>query len=420
MQLLVLCPHFAPDPAPTGEVMTRIVHELAARGHELHVVTALPWYTHHAVEAAWRGRLVRREPTVWGSVTRVHPFPSDKTSLTRRSASFAAFSALSGLASLPGGRMDAVLAMSPPLPLGLVAWTASLFHRCPMVFNVQDVFPDVAIELGKLTDPRLVQAARWLERTTYAKSAAVTVLSEDLRANVAGKVSPGHRGAVRVIPNFVDTERIRPLPRNTELRHQLGIDPEQRVVLYAGNVGFSQSLGLLATAARRLVDREDVVFVVNGGGSGLAPLQESTAGLPNVRYSPYQPRERLPEVLASGDLHVVPLRAGLGSSSVPSKTYSILAAGRPILASVDRGTEVERVVAVAGAGRSVHPDDPEAFTAAVGEMTSQPDELVAMGQRGRRWVERWISPAAVAEAYERLFAEVARDDAARRFARSAR
>ena len=408
MNLTVLCPHFDPDPAPTGEVMTRIVAELAARGHELHVVTALPWYTHHAVQAGWTGRPVRRERTGWGSITRVHPFPSDKTSLALRSASFAAFSALSGVAALGGGRMDAVLAMSPPLPIGPVAWAAAVFHRCPLVFNVQDVFPDVAIELGKLSNPRLIAGARWLERTTYERAAAVTVLSEDVRANVAAKVRPSHRDSVRVIPNFVDTELIRPTDRRTELRRQVGIDEDQLVILYAGNVGFSQSLDLVAAAARRLAHRADLVFLVNGGGSGLPALKEATSGLSNVRFSPYQPKARLGEVLATGDLHVVPLRKGLAASSVPSKTYSILAAGRPLLASIDAGTEVARVVDEAGCGRSVPPDDADAFTLAVEELVADQSALAAMGARGRAWVERWISPAAVALAYEKLFEEVGR------------
>ncbi len=406
MKLTVLCPHFAPDPAPTGEVMTRIVAELAARGHEVHVVTALPWYTHHAIEEGWRGRLIRRQRTPWGSITRVHPFPSDKTSLAWRAASFAAFSALAGVASLGGGRMDAVLAMSPPLPIGLVAWAAAVLHRSPLVFNVQDVFPDVAIELGKLTSPRLIAAARALERLTYERAAAVTVLSEDLRANVVAKLPPQRRGDVRVIPNFVDTELIHPLARATVLRRNLRITEDQVVILYAGNVGFSQSLDLLAEAARRLAHRSDLVFLVNGGGSGLAALKATTAGLGNIRFSPYQPPARLPEVLASGDLHVVPLRKGLAASSVPSKTYSILAAGRPILASVDPGTEVARVVTEAQCGRAVPPDDPDAFTAAIEALVSEPAELATMGARGRTWVERWISPSAVAEAYERLFDEV--------------
>jgi colanic acid biosynthesis glycosyl transferase WcaI len=277
-----------------------------------------------------------------------------------------------------------------------------------MVFNVQDVFPDVVVDLGKLTDPRLVRAARWLERTTYARAAAVTVLSEDLRANVAAKVRPDHRDDVRVIPNFVDTDAIRPLPRGTAYRRELGIGDDQTVVLYAGNVGFSQSVDLLVEAARRLVHRSELVFVVNGGGSGLAEIRESAAHLPNVRFAPYQPRERLPEVLASGDLHVVLLRTGLATASVPSKTYSILAAGRPLLASIDPGTEVTRVVAAAGCGVSVGPDDADALTSAVEALVSDHDGLAAMGSRGRAWVERWVSAAAVAEAYEVLFDEVRR------------
>jgi putative colanic acid biosynthesis glycosyltransferase WcaI len=407
MKLAVLCPHFSPDPAPTGEVISRIVRELAERGHELHVVTALPWYTHHAVEVEWRGRPVRRERTAWGSITRVHPFPSDKTNIALRAASFGGFCALAGLAALPGGRLDAVLAMSPPLPLGVVGRLAAAVHRCPLVFNVQDIFPDVAVQLGKLTDPRLIRVARWLERSTYQHAAAVTVLSNDLQANVAAKVRADHRGAIRVIPNFVDTELVRPLDRRTSYRRELRITDDQTVVLYAGNVGFSQSLELVADAARRLASRRDVVFVVNGGGSGLVELKAATSGLHNVRYAPYQPRERLAEVLASGDIHIVPLRRGLASSSVPSKTYSILAAGRPLLAAIDEGTEVARVVAMAGCGVAVAPDDRDAFAVALLRLIDDPVGREAMGSRGRAWVERWISPAAVAQAYEELFEEVA-------------
>ena len=102
----------------------------------------------------------------------------------------------------------------------------------------------------------------------------------------------------------------------------------------------------------------------------------------------------------------MPLRAGMARSSVPSKLYSILAAGRPLVASVDRGTEVARTVTDAGAGLAVPPDEPEAFTKAILQLLDRHAEAVAMGLAGRRFVERWASPAAVAEAYERLFVEL--------------
>ena len=350
---------------------------------------------------------MRREKTQWGTITRVNPFPTDKTSIPQRAAAFAAFSALAGLAGLRGGKVDGVLAMSPPLTLGLTGWGMHLARRGPLVFNVQDVFPDVAVELGAIRNERVIGLARWLEKFSYERSDAVTVLSDDLRDNLTAKVGPVYRNKIRVIPNFVDTVAISPSNRMTAYRRDLGIGDET-VVLYAGNVGLSQSLELLVHAATELQHDPSIIFVVNGGGSGLEPLRAATANLANVRFAPYQPRERLSEVLASGDIHLVPLKKGLARSSVPSKTYSVLAAGRPLLASVDSGTEVARVVDNAQCGLAVPPEDPDAFLAGLRTLIQNPTERAAMGERGRQFVEQWASPAAVAEAYERLFDELRR------------
>lgn len=398
LKLAVLCPHFAPDTAPTGEVMTRIVHELAALGHEIHVITALPWYREHRIEDGWEGKWVRRETVEWGSITRVHPFPgTDKRNLLRRAAGFAGFNVLSGLASLRGGRVDAVIAMSPPLTIGLTGWGTHLVRRGPLVFNIQDVFPDAAVETGAITNRRIIAVARWLERVSYHRAAAVTVLSDDLKDNVVAKVKASRRDRVHVIPNFVDTEFIQPADRMTSFRAELGIGAEP-VVLYAGNVGFSQSLEMVVDAAR---DFPQAVFVINGDGAARESLAERAAGLPNIRFSGYQPKERVPEVLATGDIHLVPLKKGLGRVSVPSKTYSILAAGRPVLAAIDPGTEVPRMLAASGGGVAVTPDDPNAFREALAALLADLP-AAAMGAAGREWVLGAASPAAVARSYEQL------------------
>jgi len=406
VNLLVVCPHFAPDVAPTGEVMTRISTELAARGHHLHVVTALPWYQHHRIEPGWAGRPARTQITDWGRITRVHPFPTDKRNIPARALAFGGFTALTGLVSVVSRpRPDAVLAMSPPLTLGLAGWLAARARRVPFVFNIQDVFPDVAIELGVITNPGVIRVASWLERFTYLRADAVTVLSEDLRDNVATKLSRRRPERVRVIPNFVDTEHIQPAARENSYREQFGLTGKT-VVMYAGNVGFSQSLDLLLDAADALAHEPDLVFVINGGGAARPDLERRAAGAPNVRFVDMQPKDRLPEVLAAADIHVVPLRRGLARSSVPSKMYSILAAGRPIVASVDAGTEVASVVERAGAGIAVPPDDAEALTKAIARLVADPDETRRMGAAGRASVERWASPAAIAEQYEALFDEL--------------
>ena len=405
MRLSVLTPHFAPDTAPTGVVVTRIVEELARRGHRLDVVTALPWYREHRIEPGYRGRLVRHEDTPWGRITRVHPFPAeDKRDILRRAAAFGGFSVLAGLAGARGETTDGVLALSPPLTLGVAGWAAARRRRAPFVFNVQDVFPDVAVELGVVTNEGLIAAASRLERWIYDRADAVTVLSEDLRDNVGRKTRDPSK--VKVIPNFVDSDAIAPAERENSYRRDNGLTGKT-VVMYAGNVGLSQSLDLVVAAAGALAHEEDLVFVVNGAGAARSGLERDARGLRNVVFVDPQPAERLPEVLAAADVHLVPLKTGLARSSVPSKTYSILAAGRPLVASVDVGSEVARVVEQSGAGIAVPPDDAEAFTKAVQRLVENPAEGAAMGEAGRRWVERWASPARVAQAYEELFLTLA-------------
>jgi colanic acid biosynthesis glycosyl transferase WcaI len=408
VRLVVLCPHFEPDSAPTGRVMTRIVDELARRGHHVDVVTALPWYRRHRVEPGWQTPVARRQTTSWGSVARVNPFAADdRRNLLRRAIGFVGFSALALVAGVAAGgwfrRADGVIAMSPPLTMGvtgrIVAWT----HRCPLVFNIQDVFPDAAVATGTVTNRAVVAAASWLEQISYRLADAVTVLSDDLAANVAGKLPARRASTVRTIPNFVDIEQVRPGDRMTRYREELGIGDEP-VVLYAGNVGFSQSLDLLVAAARKL---PDVTFVINGEGSMRSDLEAQAAGVANLRFAGFVPADRLAELLATGDLHVVPLRRGLAHVSVPSKTYSILAAGRPVLAAIDAGTTIPRILDESGAGVSVAPDDAEQFTAAVTDLLGDRQRLTAMGQAGRRWVESAASPAAVAKSYETLLCELA-------------
>ncbi len=403
--LIVLCPHFEPDTAPTGTVMTRIVAELVERGHTVHVVTSLPWYRTHRIEEGWDGKLVRREVTPWGSVTRVHPFPGDdKTNLVRRALGFIAYSLLAGAQCLGVGgrrrRIGAVIAMSPPLTLGLTGWLVSRLRRAPMVFNIQDVFPDAAIETGAISNRWIIAAASWLERISYRAADAVTVLSDDLRDNVAAKMSPGRRDRVHVIPNFVDTDAIVPMDRLTDHRRELGLG-DGPVVLYAGNVGFSQSLDLVVAAAEAL---PDVTFLINGDGAAKDALQASAVGRANVRFAGYIAPSRLAELLATGDIHVVPLRAGLGRVSVPSKTYSIMAAGRPVVAAIDPDTAVPKILAESGGGLAVAPDDVSAFVGGLRRLLDDPDLRNRMGERGRAWVVREASPRAVGAAYDALLA----------------
>lgn len=439
MKLLLFCPHFRPDlHAATGEVMTQLVEALAERGHEISVVTSLPWYRGHKVDPEWTGRPWRTEKTEWGQIVRVWPFPTDKTNIPARALGFGGMTSLAAGLSLTLGHHDIVMAMSPPIFLGDAAWLVAKRLRVPFVFNIQDIFPDIALELGALSGERVIKLARMHERSLYRRADAITVLSEDQAKNVRGKMaaesgdignagdtqtatgsvgSAGSAGVdrtmtqgnrsrtskVRVIHNFVDLDRIRPTERENDYRQRHDL-VGKTVVMYSGNVGLSQSFDLVRAAAAKWEGRRDIAFVINGEGAA-RPLVDAWAETTrNVTVVDFGPRSEIRSILGAADLHLVLLKSGLARSSTPSKLYSILAAGRPVLASIDEGSEVASVIKQYELGIAVPPEDEWAFCQALDQMLADPTELRKMGERGRSFAATWLTPHAQAEAYEALFA----------------
>lgn len=410
MKILLLCPHFEPDlHAATGEVMTKLVHSLADRGHGVDVVTSLPWYRGHTVHEGWRGRPWRTEAAPHGRIVRVWPFPVDKNNIPARALGFAGFTTLVAGAALTLQRPDVVMGMSPPVFLGDAAWLAAKRFGAPFVFNVQDIFPDVAVDLGALNNERVIAAARTHERSLYRRADAITVLSTDQQRNVESKLDSTEGRLidekVRIIHNFADTDRVRVVDKETPYRVEHGLSGKH-VVMYSGNVGLSQSFDLVRAAADRFVNRPHVHFVINGEGAARPEVDAWAAERPNVTVADFVPREHVSDALGAADLHLILLKRGLAQSSTPSKMYGILAAARPVLASIDEGSEVALTIAAAGAGRAVPPDDEAAFLAALEEMLDDPVALEAMGRRGRSHLAESFSPAAQAAAFENLFTEL--------------
>ncbi len=408
MKLLLFCPHFEPDlHAATGEVMSKLVHALADRGHHVDVVTSLPWYKGHDVDQEWRGRPWRIEKTPHGKIVRCWPFPVDKNNIPARALGFAGFTGLTTMLALRLSKPDVVMGMSPPIFLGDAAWTLAKRWKVPFVFNVQDIFPDVAVDLGALTNERVIAGAQRYERSMYRRADAVTVLSRDQAENVRAKLAAAESDPekVHIIHNFADTDRVSVVDRNTDYRarHDLG---QKTVVMYSGNVGLSQSFDLVEHAARHFADRPDVHFVINGEGAARGEVDAFAAELPNVTTADFVSREQISDALGTADLHLILLKAGLAQSSTPSKLYGILAAGRPVLASIDEGSEVSLTLDEGRCGRSVPPDDPSAFIAVLSEMLDDPVELAAMGGRAKTFVDQCLTPAAQAERFETLFSQL--------------
>ena len=400
MRLLVITPHFEPDTAPTGIIVSSLVEQWAKQGHQIEVITSLPWYENHEIENHWKGKIFRREEKESVTITRLHPFPQDKNKLFRRLISFLAFSFLAAIASLfKRGPFDTVIALSPPLTLGNVGKVAASRHRCKLILNLQDIFPDVAVTLGKIKSRSSIRILKKYEKFTYSGCDAITVLSKDLEENVNKKIDTiKSRPHIQVIPNFLISSSIKPQGRFTNYReeHNLG---EKLVVMYAGNLGNSQSFELITNAARKHDEKDDIVYVINGTGAMSDQLKQQANQLKNLLVVDYQPIERLSEVLATADIHLVPLRAGLGDMSVPSKIYSVFASGRPVIASIDSGTEIDRMVTESKGGIAVTPDDFDSFILALENLIENSELREEMGKKARVWLENCYSSETIADSY---------------------
>jgi colanic acid biosynthesis glycosyl transferase WcaI len=412
VKVLLFCPHFRPDlHAATGEVMTQLVEGLGRRGHRITVVTSLPWYRGHDVAPEWRGRPWRREQTSWGEIIRVWPFPTRKTNIPARALGFAGMTGLSTVLGALTAKPDVVMAMSPPIFLGDAAWVASRRWQVPLVLNLQDIFPDIAVELGALTDPRVIALAGRHEASLYRRADAITVLSDDQARNVKAKLAAGAdddhaaNSKVAVIRNFVDLQRIQPTERENQYRRRHGL-VSRTVVMYSGNVGLSQPFELIRTLADRYHDRPEVVFVINGEGAARPTVDAWARTRPNVRVVDFGPREEISDILGAADLHLILLRRGLARSSTPSKLYSILAAGRPVLASIDEGSEVATVIKEAGVGLAVPPEDGWALADGLDALLADPGQLPLLGARARDYAATCLTVDAQVKAYEALLGSV--------------
>jgi colanic acid biosynthesis glycosyl transferase WcaI len=382
--------------------MTELTEELAALGHQITVVTAFPHYDENAIHHQFRGKLIQRDEHKSIRVIRTYLYTSqNKNRFLVRLLNYISFNILSTFVALFAGPQDVILAPSPPLTVGFSAYIVSRIKRIPYIYNVQDIYPDVVIRLGILSNPVAIFFSRLLERFVYAGAKQVVVLSEGFRANLLRKGVPPEK--LTIIPNFVDTDFIRPLPRKNGFSRRFGLDG-QFVVMYAGNLGYSQNLEDVLECASILKKQVVVSFVIIGNGARRNYLEDLARQmqLDRVRFIPYQPREAVPSIYATADVSLVTLKKGIALDSVPSKAYSIMASGRPIIACVDNGSDTWTLVEQAECGICIEPEDPRALARAICELQSNPLLRKNLGHNGRKYVVQHNTRHTIARQYHRL------------------
>ena len=363
----------------TAKMAAQVAEKLAQR----HKVTVLAGRPSYDPDEFYPFAFLRRGTQNGVEVERVGSTAFPRHQMRRRVSNYLSYLALAVPRAL-AIRPDIVLAMTDPPVAGIAGAFVARMSGRPFVYNIRDLYPDMAV------GGNIVQPSRWVERwermhrRALQQADRVIVLGEDMRNRILSKgVSPDCVVVVRDGATFPASLPARDNPVVQEIRSGFPF-----VALHAGNLGFYGAWQTLLKAAE-ILRNENTGLVFIGDGANRAALQSSAAALPNVRFLPFRPAEQIPHVMMAGDVHIVTVRRGLEGIVVPSKLYSILAAGRPVLAVAAPESDAARIVRDAGCGISADPDDPHAVAAALRQLRDQPARLQEMGRRAQETAEKY-------------------------------
>jgi colanic acid biosynthesis glycosyl transferase WcaI len=406
MRILLPIIQYPPDTNTSGRLMSQLCDGLVSLGHEVTVVTAFPHYEHFRIWDEYRGKLVERRRENGIDIIRLYTYASGKKNMVNRLVSYLTFNTLASLFSvLSRKQWDVILCPNGSFFTGLTAWLVDRVKSVAFVYNVQDLYPEVPIRAGQLHNRYAIATLRALENFMYKKAAHITVISQPMLENLVSKGVVPEK--ITVIPNFVDTEFIRPLPKDNNFARQNGL-ADKFVVTHAGNLGYVYDLETLLETAAALSARKDILFLIVGNGVAKASLEKKAQDLKlnNVRFMPFQPHEDLPWLRAASNVQVSLYKNGAANESFPSKVYEIMASGRPLLASSDSGSGVESLVKTAECGVCVRPGSAKHLADAILKLHDDPALWAKMGQRGRRYAEQNYSKQVAVTRYNELLHKV--------------
>lgn len=403
MRILFLAINYAPERTAAAPFNSGLCEYLSSQGHDVKVVTGFPYYPEWRVWDGYRGKLYTSERMANVPLRRVwHSIPSRPSSLVQRLAHDLSFTFATFVAGLFSGPCDLIYCVCPPPTLGLTAYLLSKIKRAPYIIKLTDLASDAALATGILEDGMAMRLARVLERFVYRKAETVVCLCEGFIARLTALgIDPQQ---LHLIPDWGDTEFIRPIQGAETFRRQWGLAPGQLLVLHTGNLGKKQGLTNVVEAAQLLHDDARIMWLLIGDGEErtLIERQVTDRKLSNLRLLPLQPRESLPEIYAAADVLLLNQKASVEDSVIPSKLLTYMAAGQPVLAAVSDKSEAARHIRRAECGLVVPAENPAALVEALLRLQRDSDLRARLGANGRIYAERHFTKRRVLQDYEEL------------------
>jgi glycosyltransferase involved in cell wall biosynthesis len=396
-RLLVLNQYYWPGVEATANLLTELCEAFAAE----YDVTVITGRAPH---------VPAREVRNGVEILRVRSTVYERSRLSRRALNYLTYVVGVLWKGLFRRRPDLVLCMTDPPFVAAIGRIVAARFRAPLLVIAQDVFPEIAVKLGRLRNPVVVRALRLLVDPSLRSADRVVAIGDTMKRRLEEKgVRPAR---ICVIPNWVDVDRVRPAGRQNPWAREHRL-LKRFVVMHSGNVGYAQDLDTLIRACTFLRDLDNLAVRIIGGGARRDELSQLARRLDTdkVRFMSWQPYDLRSLSLSSADVHVVGLARGLAGYVVPSRLYGILAAGKPVIAAAEADSETAELVARVGCGVVVSPGNPYALAQAIRAAQDGEYDLAEMGRLARAFAEQEADrPIAIAR-YEAVLREL-QDEAA--------
>ncbi len=398
---------YFPEVSATSQLLTELTEGLAREhGCQISVVAGMPQGTPSKGWQPPKGwGIVRKERAGQILILRAWGTRWSKRTLLGRIANYLTYFASSCWATLHLNRPDVVIALTDPPVVGLAALLAAHRFGCPLVISYRDLFPEVSRLIDGKCRPFIEWALHRVNRILIHCASRIIALGEDMRQRLISEKG-AHPDQVVIIPDWADTTLISPSPKRNRFSLEQGV-ADRFVVMHSGNIGLSQNLGVVVEAMGELRDLPNLMFLIVGDGVQKEALQEQVrgAGLQNVRFLSYQPRDVMAQSYATADCFIVSLKPGLAGYITPSKLYGILAAGRPYVAAVEPSCDVARVTQKYRCGLLARPEDPSDIAEKIRRFHADPNLARELGANARKASEDFSQAKGVLE-YFRLCQEL--------------
>lgn len=385
MKILFITHYFPPEVNAPANRTHEHCRRWVADGHEVTVITGVPNHPRGKIFDGYENRWFQEESLDGIRVLRTWMYLTPNSGFAKRVVNYLGFAITAVLASFRTERPDVVIATSPQFFVGVAGAIVSKLKRRPFVLEIRDLWPKSVVELGQLSPGPILSALEALERWLYRSAAGVVVNTRTFRQHIL------ERGVaerdIELVYNGIDPTMFKPRPKNAALLAEHGLDGFFTVA-YVGTLGLAHGLTLLVDVAERLRHRSEISFVLIGDGADRSKLEADIArrGLDNIVMLGLQPREAMPDWIASIDLLLVMLRdLPVFETVIPSKIFEFLAQERPVLLAA-KG-EIRRMMEEAQGALVIDPEVADQMVAAIENVVDDPEACERLAANGRRWVE---------------------------------